>query len=148
MGLALSDRRDVVAAEPLEAAALLHRPPRAAVRRHRTGLLDEAAGPARRDPAASRFRQPNRPAAFLSVRAGRLRGGSPNRAVLDARRLRAAFCADRRVADPQSVARPLQRARRMAVDLFLSLAAPAGLRPAPIRPRPRRRRDPRRPPPR
>src|SRR5262249_31498821 len=51
------NRLHVVAAEPLEIAALLHRPAARTVRDDRSRLLDGAYGQARRDPAVGRFRQ-------------------------------------------------------------------------------------------
>src|SRR6516162_107813 len=57
LGVSVSDRLHVVAADPMEAAALLHRPPGSAVRRDRPWLLDEGNGQVRRNSAAGRFRQ-------------------------------------------------------------------------------------------
>ena len=68
----LHHRRVLVAAKPVEIAAALHRPSRGAVRQDRACLLDGSDGQARGDPAAGRFRQQYRAAAFLPVRADRL----------------------------------------------------------------------------
>ena len=64
----------VVAADPVEIAAVLYRPSGAAVRRDGAGLLDERDGPVRGDPLAGRFRRGYCTAAFLSVRTDGLRG--------------------------------------------------------------------------
>src|SRR5205823_14684128 len=101
------DRRLLVAAEPVEIAAIVYRSPGGAVRRDRLGLLDGSDGQARRDPAAGGFRQQYRIAALLSVRADRLRGRGADRRVADARRVRPPFCDHWCLADPQFVARPL-----------------------------------------
>src|SRR5271166_1292761 len=63
-------------------------------------------------------------------------GRSIDRGFADPRALRAGLGADRRSANPQSVARSLQRARRMAVDLCLPVCTDAGLCSAPLRPLP------------
>src|ERR1700745_585873 len=72
LGLSPSHRLHVVATDAMETAALLHRTPGSAVRRHRSWLLDGAHGEVRRDSAAGRFRQQHRAAAFLRLCAHRL----------------------------------------------------------------------------
>ena len=65
--------------------------------------------------------------------------------ILDPRTVRPVVGRDRRIADPQSVARPVLGPRRMAVDLFLFARAAIDLCRAPLWPRPRPRRDHRQP---
>src|SRR4029077_5717054 len=132
--------RLLVAAEFMEIATVLHRSPGIGLWRDRPCLLDGSDGQARGDPAASGFRQQYRAAAFLSVRADRLRARSADRGVADARRVRAPVRDYRRAADPESVARALQGARRMAVGLFLPRASAVNPRDPLLRARARRRR--------
>src|SRR5262249_34552566 len=120
--------------------ALLYRPSRAALWRHRARLLDETDGPARGDPFAGRLRQQCRAAAFLLVRPDCLWPRSLDRGVADAGRLRAAVWHHWRATDSQSLPRPLQRARRVALDLFLPARADADFRHSPLRPQSRTRR--------
>ena len=68
-------------------------------------------GQARLDPAAGRFRQSYRSAEFLSVRAGRLCGRIVDGGVADVGAFVGLFGLIGALADPQSVAWPLQRAR-------------------------------------
>src|SRR5262249_30355144 len=131
--LPLPDRSDVVAADLVEAASDLYGPSRTAFWRNRSGLLDGGHGKIGRGPGSSRFRQQYRPAAFLSIRAACLRLRSVDCYRAASRCLCAPLGPDWRAADSQSVARPLQRAGRVALDLFLSPGTHADLCIAPLR---------------
>src|SRR6516225_8666839 len=120
LGFSPSDRVYVVATDIMEAAAVLHRSPRPAVRRDRSCLLDGGDGQVRRHPVAGGFRKQYRIATLLLVRPDRLCPRSPHWDIVDPGNLRALLGSGWRTSDTQPMARPLQRPGGVAVDLFLS----------------------------